>query len=149
MPDDSDLQLIVRQFFADAQTLNKETSRLIESIRWVDSFDEATTIGTCEVWTWDDGTVHSKRINLLKSAWNTSSDQTKRTLIYHELGHCALDLDHVERPTVAIMNPVILYDDVAAPIWFNLVRDEFNAPSSLNLADTHSDCIVRKTFSGE
>ena len=57
--------------------------------------------------------------------WEAASDQERRTLIYHELGHCALDLDHTKDEDIEIMNPYILPDSLAISNWDQLVDNLF------------------------
>lgn len=48
-------------------------------------------VGQCHIWT--DG---SKRIDIDPTYWNSISSLGKENLIFHELGHCAMNLDHNE-----------------------------------------------------
>jgi hypothetical protein len=56
--------------------------------------------------------------------WMWFSAQTRITLIYHELGHCALGLDHYDDST-DIMNTYILSDFEIGEEWNKLVSNLF------------------------
>jgi hypothetical protein len=59
---------------------------------------------------------------LSRTFWATADEWERRTLVYHELGHCALDLDHTEEEALAIMNPYILPGYLASRHWPQLVK---------------------------
>lgn len=48
-------------------------------------------VGACNVW----GSGH-KNIEVDFNHWNTLNESQKEILIFHELGHCVLELDHVK-----------------------------------------------------
>jgi hypothetical protein len=61
--------------------------------------------------------------------WDRASTVSKRTLVYHELGHCALDREHVDEDnTDSIMNPYVLSDYLVEGRWEQLVERLFNEP---------------------
>lgn len=59
---------------------------------------------------------------LSRTFWATADEWERRTLVYHELGHCSLDLDHTDEETLAIMNPYILPGYLAKKHWPQLVQ---------------------------
>lgn len=59
---------------------------------------------------------------LSRTFWATADEWERRTLVYHELGHCSLDLDHTDEETLAIMNPYILPSYLAEKHWPQLVK---------------------------
>ena len=65
------------------------------------------------------GEVYIKR-----SYWDESTEQSKRGLIFHELGHCALGFGH--RKGLAIMNPTMLDSYIYKLVWVPLAIDFFN-----------------------
>lgn len=65
------------------------------------------------------------RIVISKKFWQDSDYIEKKNLIYHELGHCALGLDHTASETLAIMNPYLLPPRLAQKNWETLVREMF------------------------
>jgi hypothetical protein len=56
-------------------------------------------LGYCEVAT--------KQIRIDEKKWRKLSQVSKRLLIYHELGHCALGFEHTDKPN-RLMNPELL-----------------------------------------
>ena len=57
--------------------------------------------------------------------WMWASSQTRLTIIYHELGHCALGLDH-HTDELDIMNKYLQPDIVVYKQWDELVNKMFN-----------------------
>lgn len=49
------------------------------------------------------------KIFISKKVWTRISDITRKLLIYHELGHCLLDMEHVTN-RYHIMNPYLYYN---------------------------------------
>ena len=130
LPEDRDLVMLTYEFYADAQALGRPTDRKVESISFVDEFvdgGERYVIGRCNIWTYPDGAVAKKTIQLLSSFWQKASPICKASLVYHELGHCALDLDHAGDDDKAIMRPTIFCGEYAEDNWLDLVKALFQA----------------------
>lgn len=76
----------------------------------VESFDgfgvSRDTVGVC----FSNGNPDSGKISLLASFWASAPDSAKENLMFHELGHCALSLGHLDCPRGAnqIMCPTML-----------------------------------------
>lgn len=51
---------------------------------------DGKTVGLCELWS--DG---KRTIRIDKTYWSTASDDEKEQTVFHELGHCALYLKHI------------------------------------------------------
>lgn len=65
-------------------------------------------------------------VALSQEYWDKSTPTTRRTLVYHELGHCALNLDHgKDDDWNDIMNPYVLPDYLAENDWYDLVKRLF------------------------
>ena len=63
-------------------------------------------------------------VRVVKSFWDSASATERNVLIYHELGHCALGLDHVDdKPD--IMNSYLLDESIADKKWDSLVKTMF------------------------
>ena len=60
-------------------------------------------------------------VRFLTPFWEDSSATTRLTLVYHELGHCALGLDHTDGED-DIMNTYLLSERVADKKWDELVH---------------------------
>lgn len=63
-------------------------------------------------------------VRFIKSFWEKSSATNRLVLMYHELGHCALGLDHVDSEA-DIMNSYLLDEVYAEQEWDNLVEKMF------------------------
>jgi hypothetical protein len=133
LPPNSDISMITHEFYADAQALGVKVDRRLDSISFIKSYGpKSDVVGLCEVFGYSNNDITHKVITIKESAWAAASNHTKRNLLYHELGHCALNLNHLEANAVAIMNPKLLSDELSAPSWFNLVRNMFNSASQNN-----------------
>lgn len=76
---------------------------------------EGNVIGYCQApWT----------VSFKKSYWDTASAADRMTLVYHELGHCALGLEHYDEGQ-DIMNTYLLPGDIADQKWDRLVNNMF------------------------
>lgn len=65
------------------------------------------------------------RIVISSEVWETLEPLEKKTLIYHELGHCGLYLDHTASNVWAIMNPYLLPTYMLRGYWKPLVENLF------------------------
>ena len=63
-------------------------------------------------------------VSFLKPYWDRASAADRMTLVYHELGHCALNLDHYDEGQ-DIMNTYLLPGDIADEKWDKLVNNMF------------------------
>jgi len=63
-------------------------------------------------------------VRFLTPYWDYASATTRLTLVYHELGHCALGLDHTDSEA-DIMNTYILSEPTAEKKWDELVNKMF------------------------
>jgi len=63
-------------------------------------------------------------VSFLKPYWDRASAADRMTLVYHELGHCALNLDHYDEGQ-DIMNTYLLPGDIAEEKWDRLVNNMF------------------------
>ncbi len=145
LPNDADVVSIANEFYADAQARNHALTTDTKDVQMVDSIQGAgaDVIGVCVTYTANNVEVY-REIELLDSFWSTASLQSKHTLLFHELGHCALDLQHVPEGYGAIMEPIILNDDFAQSNWPTLVNNEFKA-SPLSLLDVASVDLITRT----
>lgn len=71
--------------------------------------------------------VPGDRVVINKKMWQTMTSMEKWVLIYHELGHCALGLDHLTEKDHDIMNPFLLPDHVSRPFWEDMKERMFDA----------------------
>lgn len=107
----------IEAFSADALKRNIpciQTRKAIMEEHFPDNMGE-NVIGYCSApWT----------ISFLKPYWDRASAADRMTLVYHELGHCALNLDHYDEKN-DIMNTYLLPGDVADSKWDQLVNQMF------------------------
>lgn len=145
LPGDADVSSIVDEFYSKADSLKHALTHDTREIKFVDSLASQgdSVIGVCITYTQGDVEVY-RELELLSSFWSTASLQSRHTLLFHELGHCALDLNHVPEGSGAIMEPIILNDSFAQSNWPSLVSNEFQA-STLTLLDVPSEDFVTRT----
>jgi len=120
---------ITDQFYADAERYGKSTDRSLDSISFVNGFknQKERTVGLCSTFNYDNGALARKTITILASYWKDATPLCKQSLMYHELGHCALDLDHTADTAKSIMRPSVFCDDYAETHWKELVKELFYA----------------------
>jgi len=131
--EDDMVNFLVAQFYADAEEKHAITTDKFTSITFIDAYEEGSNaVGRCNEWEYSDGRLYKREMTILKSYWETASDFTKRSLIYHELGHCALGLGHTPENEKQIMNPYVLGDLYAEANWEPLVDFLFSSQPSPN-----------------
>lgn len=69
--------------------------------------------------------LFSSGLRVIQSVWDNIDVETRRTLIYHELGHCALHQGHVTG-VLDIMNPYLAPASVTSSRWEDLVNTLFS-----------------------
>lgn len=89
-PIPADLQPLVQEFKADAHEHGRQL-RVVHSVEWTDSLPNHW-IGMCEMTKHFDGVnvIVERRVYILRSY----APASLKAVIYHELGHCALGLQH-------------------------------------------------------
>jgi hypothetical protein len=63
-------------------------------------------------------------LRVMNSFWRSSSGVERMVLMYHELGHCALGLDHLDGEP-DIMNTYLLDEVTADKQWDKLINNMF------------------------
>ena len=111
------LRTQIESFSADALKRNVPCLMTRQAIIEKDFPEEVSpnVIGYCQ-FPW--------QVSFKKSYWDTASAADRMTLVYHELGHCALGLDHYDDKS-DIMNTYLLPGDVADSKWDELVNQMF------------------------
>lgn len=112
---------ICQQFSASNRC--RENKQKLKYIKFVDSFDSSvdpsgSVAGVC--W-WKKNT---RRIEIKKDAVPTGSWQ-ERGLVFHELGHCLLDLGHSNPENKMIMNPYVLSERTYGLNWERMESELF------------------------
>lgn len=101
---------------SDRASLCRNNLRNIGKIEFVDKMKDSI-IGSC--WKYING---YRKIQILRSFVTEPNSMAVKTLMYHELGHCALDLEH--KGSYGIMAPTLLdYDMFRVLRWQNLIKD--------------------------
>lgn len=126
---DPSLQIFVQDFFRDAQKYNATCYRA-QSVTFVSQKEipqtqaekDTVIIGYCT----EDG-----RVVLSRDVWESSGMLSNKALLFHELGHCVLDLGHAPKPAINIMAPCMLEDDILAENWASLIKKLFTKSMEL------------------
>jgi len=110
-----------------------ENLKKLKSINFVDSFDQKTdpdgvVAGVC--W-WSR---FERKIEIKRKVAEPGS-MRERALIFHELGHCLLDLGHSDPKTMMLMNPYLFDEKTYASSWSRLQTEMFQLVLSFLLAD--------------
>lgn len=126
---DNDLHSIVDLFYSDIVLKGKTPDRTVDNIQMADESlfkDKDGMVGFCQQYTQGFQIVKGE-VRLDQAFWDTATYETKRLLVYHELGHCVLDLSHTAQDSETIMQPILMSDGEINSIgWDNLVDQEFN-----------------------
>lgn len=99
----------------------KHEKKFIVSL--VDSFDMEKDAKKAETWVgvcYRNGTARA--IFIKKWYWNKIDSTSRKTLLFHELGHCILDLEHRDDPN-NYMNPYITEDLSMWNLYNQVVAD--------------------------
>lgn len=124
---DKDLQRFVDDFMRDCEARRTDCAEKmsqIDSIRVtvipdLDTKDNEYVIGLCY------DRPFNKYIEINKEIMN-KSDWYIKTLLYHEIGHCAYDLDHDEQENT-LMSPLIPPLYIIIRDWQLMLGDFFSA----------------------
>lgn len=146
---DDELAMIANEFYADAAALGKKTASDFRKVTWIDKYsdDKPNTIGECTFWSNEKGEVVTKDVTFLKSYWDNAPYGCKKALVYHEFGHCALNLEHTPDGSGNIMDPMVPADCYQDASWTDLVKAEFSESKlGLSLADSVDSDVVHITL---
>lgn len=72
---------------------------------------------------------------LSEQIWQDRSLLFNKALLFHELGHCVLGLDHAPEGKVNLMTPYMLFDTELAEHWAELMQKLFTGTMSLTEED--------------
>lgn len=102
-------------------------------------------VGVCYIWEDEKGRFVKAQVQLLRGDWD---EIELRGLIYHELGHCVLGLDHVvgtrSRPT--IMNPYLYHAELYLEFWDQMLSDLFSTVLNLWSDSTEQSTLTVKVI---
>lgn len=91
----------------------------------------ANVVGTCD---YTQLTSKKNTVRIKASFYNKATKETKTALLYHELGHCALGLDHDSRIIFnsydtmsdcpnSIMHPTLVSDECIKANWQHYIEE--------------------------
>ena len=93
---DEELYPYYERFLVDLAVRQLPLKAHVRSIRWVDGFESDRVIGTCSIFqSWMGPRVYTFRTISIR---RDVRPETLGRLMYHELGHCMLDLCHSSNP---------------------------------------------------
>lgn len=129
-------------FFRDAEKY-RATCHKVRSIQFLPQSEipEKAKAGDGFVIGYCTGDGH---IRLSRDIWETRSLLFNKALLYHELGHCSLGLDHAPEGKVNLMTPYLLEDSVLEEHWAELVEKLFTG--SMQLVEGDSDVVLDRPF---
>lgn len=102
---------------------------------------EGNTVGQCRRWSNGD-----REIFIDQEFWNFATNSLREQLFFHEMGHCDLDLEHVQG--LAIMSPSLIQDTFYRDNRETLIDDMMFGESSFDtvrqklLDHNHDACII-------
>lgn len=138
------MQVYIDEFYFEAERREVETSKLVGTANLVDSYPRPESVGMCSGWIDPKNKIEVRRdLTALRSYWEKASDWGRRIVIFHELGHCALGLDHSDSDK-EIMSPFKINDVYAEWNWPELVDNLFaSKPTTLKLTN-EGNCDEQK-----
>lgn len=127
-----EFHVYVHEFDQKASQRGRNTSAVLTSMKLVDKLthnSKNNTAGVC----YSTGGRTQLHIEIRSRHWFEFDDLQRRALIYHELGHCVLDLPHTDEKLAVgwleiprLMNPYISSSWFLRPYWERLVDDFFS-----------------------
>lgn len=118
-----ELNLIVNSFLNDCEAKYGADTSLISKLEFVRYGDPSTDenrniVGVCNIYTVNGKIV---RTNIIMQ--DMGDHLLNKALLYHELGHCVLNLDHTEQDPQTIMSPYISNSKFYKSNWDELVEN--------------------------
>lgn len=112
---------------SDADTCLANLGKLKDVRLKSGAIDESnpTVIGLCE--------IGINRTVTIRSDFFDHRSIAFKALIWHELGHCLLDLDHIDGTDNHIMNPYLPSNKALQSSWAYFVKDFFTSKVKLSL----------------
>ena len=117
------IQKIVDSFVHDCgNTYGADLSLLskLEFIRYGNpaTSDAPNVAGVCRMWT-NGNAIISSQILIRE----VKPEIRQKALLYHELAHCVLELDHTDQESKTLMSPTMLSNAYYEMNWDELVKD--------------------------
>lgn len=124
-------------FFALAQKYGSTCHR-VKTIRMEsqEAISNTPEISSKQVVGYCTGDGH---VVLSEDVWNQRGLLFNKALLFHELGHCVLGLDHAPEGAVNLMTPYLLYDTELAEHWAELMKKLFTG--TLSFVEDKQDVV--------
>lgn len=132
---DPELESVVQEFFKDAEERGKTDCIPLLKIALIDGEitipdSTGTVLGVCN--------SQFRTIYIVKKYWEGAdlrwgpyfAEVWRKSLMYHEIGHCSLNLKHSKKEDVNIMNPYALSPYITEENWPAMVDKLFNGDIS-------------------
>ena len=121
------LKEILDNFLYDYGVVYKADVSSVSKLEFIRYGNPATKenpnqVGVCWTWSYNSGAVYKSNITVMEMDTATSI----RALLYHELGHCVLGLDHTTQESKTMMSPTMHDDMYYEENWDILVKDMCN-----------------------
>lgn len=118
-----------QDFLSDAvlygATIPEDRLAKLQSLSYTNEFEGELQIGVCSI----NRYTGDRLIKILSpSLWPALPTQEQfRATVYHELGHCLLEVNHYTGNGISIMQAYLLTEkELASVAWSKLVSDLFN-----------------------
>jgi hypothetical protein len=121
------LKLILDSFLYDCGTIYKADISSISKLEFIRygetaSPDQPNTVGLCTTYPYNNGTLYKSNIVVKQN----DSAIALKAIVYHELGHCILGLEHTSQESETLMSPIMMSDDYYENNWDVLVKNMCN-----------------------
>ncbi len=126
---DGGLTPYVEEFFSNAHKHGLLTCSRVKSVTFSEDLVQSTTKGLTTVGECNP----DSSVRISSSYWEFAAEYSRKTLVHHEMGHCALHLDHAPKDSLNIMAPSVLDPDLAEANWDALLDKLFTR--NLTLTD--------------
>jgi hypothetical protein len=118
------LRAILDSFISDCRDTYHADVSLANKLEYIRYGDPATkekpyVVGQCNMMYYEDGSLAKSNI-IVKEMNNPIM---AKALLYHELGHCILDLDHTSEESQTLMSPNMFSSKYYTNNWDRLVKD--------------------------
>lgn len=113
---DPDLEPFVAEFFTALAVSGRKVCLSVKTVTMarqpieIEGEDTSEVAGACLI-------MGHGNIEISRKHWKAFDEGERRTLIFHELGHCVLGLDHAKEDANNIMAPYILDSDYTDKHW--------------------------------
>jgi hypothetical protein len=115
-----EIRFIAEKFESEIKHIDNIVITIVNSIEPSKANKEFYAIGQCQI-----SNEHAPTIILLKEYWEEANYNEKESLLYHELGHCVLMLDHDASKNEDGRPLSIMYPSQLFEYWYDSYRQEY------------------------